>query len=112
MNEDFYELVENAIDAAFEKDVFLFNCYTYLKHSKTTRKQVREFIDSATAANVALTCADLELYVKGGDKTVRVAYAFLGKPKARKIHKYLQKILQDAVKYEVDRRPGRKKRSK
>jgi|TARA_R100000030_G_scaffold99248_1_gene90115 hypothetical protein len=112
MNDEFYELVENAIDAAFEKDCFLFNCYSYLKHTKTTRKQVREFINSTSAKNVALTCADLEAYIKGGDKTLREAYGFLGKPKARKIHKYLQKILTDAVKYEIDRKPGRKKRSK
>lgn len=112
MNDEFYELVENAIDAAFEKDCFLFNCYTYLKHSNTTRKQVRMFINSTSAKNVALTCADLESYIKGGDKMVREAYGFLGKPKARKIHKYLEKILTDAVKYEADRKPGRKKRSK
>ena len=112
MTEEFYELVENAIDAAFEKDCYLFNCYSYLKHTKTTRKQVREFINSTSAKNVALTCSDLESYVKGGDKTLREAYGFLGKPKARKIHKYLQKILHDAVKYEIDRKPGRKKRSK
>ena len=29
MNEDFYELVENAIDAAFEKDVFLKYCSSF-----------------------------------------------------------------------------------
>ena len=112
MEEEFYELVESAIDAAFEKDCYLFNCSTYLKYNKTTRKQVQGFINSTTAGNIALTCADLQTYIKGGDKVLREAYGHIGKPKARKIHKYLQKILLDAVEYEKTRRPGRKKRSK
>ena len=37
MNEDFYELVERAIDVAFEEDKYLFKCYNYLLAAKTTR---------------------------------------------------------------------------
>ena len=43
---------------------------------------------------------------------LREAYGHLGKPKARKISKYLLKILQDAWQYEIDKRPGRRKTSK
>ena len=64
--EEFYDLVEHAIDCAFEKDMYLFKCYTYLKHLPATRKQVREFIDSSTAKELALLVHDLEQYIKGG----------------------------------------------
>ena len=110
MNEDFYELVERAIDVAFEEDKYLFKCYNYLLASKTTRKQVREFIDSPTATSITALVTELELFIKGGDKTLR--YGHLGKPRARKIKTYLQGVLNDASRYEHDRRPGRKKRSK
>ena len=111
MEEEFYELVESAIDAAFEKDCYLFNCSTYLKYNKTTRKQVQGFINSSTAGNIALTCADLQSYIKGGDKVLREAYGHIGKPKQEDTQ-VSQKILLDAVEYEKTRRPGRKKRSK
>ena len=114
--EEFYDLVEHAIDAAFEKEMYLFKCYTYLKHIKATRKQVREFIDSSTAKQLALLVYDLEQYIKGGSDNehcqLREAYGHLGKPRARKLRKYLHGILSDAWQYELDRKPGRKKLSK
>tara|TARA_B100002019_G_scaffold283148_1_gene289238 strand:- start:3464 stop:3799 length:336 start_codon:yes stop_codon:yes gene_type:complete len=110
--EEFCELIERSIDVAFEQDKYLFRCYTYLKTSKTTRKDVRKFIDSTTANNVTSLISDLEQYIKGGNKVVREAYGHLGKPKARKILKYLTTIINDAVQYEKDRRPGRKKKAK
>ena len=114
--EEFYDLVEHAIDCAFEKDMYLFKCYTYLKHLPATRKQVREFIDSSTAKELALVISDLDAYIKGGSdnehQQLREAYGHLGKPRARKIRKYLYAILHDARQYEIDRKPGRKKLSK
>ena len=114
--EEFYGLVESAIDAAFEKNMFLFKPYNYLTHSKIKRKEIQEFIESSTAGELALTISDLDAYVKGGstpfNDQLREAYGHLGKPKARKISKYLLKILQDAWQYEIDKRPGRRKSSK
>ena len=31
--EDFYDLVEHAIDKAFEQEDYSFNCYDYLTHN-------------------------------------------------------------------------------
>ena len=45
MNDEFYELIESAVDAAFEQDLFLFKCYHYLKHNKVKRREIQEFID-------------------------------------------------------------------
>lgn len=110
--DELYELIERSIDVAFEQDKYLFRCYTYLKTNKMTRKKVREFIESSTATNVSLLVADLDAYIKGGNKQLREAYGHLGKPRARKIKEYLYSILSDAWQYEKDRRPGRKKRDK
>ena len=114
--EELYDLVEHAIDAAFEREMYLFDCLTYLKHMKATRKQAKEFIDSSTAKELALLVYDLEQYIKGGSDNehcqLREAYGHLGKPRARLIRKYLYAILHDARQYEIDKKPGRKKLSK
>jgi len=114
MNDEFYELVDRAVDAVFIQDMYLLRAYPYFKNMNATKKQVREFIESDTAKNLALTISDLDAYIKGGSDRehdlLREAYGHLGKPKARKIRKYLHAILQDAVQYEIDRKPGRKKK--
>ena len=114
--DDLYELVERAMDTAFKDDKYYFKCYNYLKSSKATRAFTRKLIESSTAGNIALTIADLDAYIKGGSDNehcmLREAYGYLGKPRARKIRKYLYSILHDAWQYELDRKPGRKKHSK
>ena len=110
--DDIEEMVERAVDLAFSDDKFYFKCYNYLKDSKATRAYTRKFIYSPTAGGLALTISDLDAYIKGGDKVLREAYGHIPKPEARKIRKYLYGILEDAWKYERDRRPGRKKVTK
>ena len=62
-----------------------------------------------------LTIYDLEDYLEGGNdsehKQLREAYGHLGKPEARKIKDYLYKILEDAWKYEQEKRPGRRRKA-
>tara|TARA_B100001250_G_C19357217_1_gene596044 strand:- start:51 stop:398 length:348 start_codon:yes stop_codon:yes gene_type:complete len=114
--DDIYDLVEHAIDYAFEREKYLFKMYRHLTYLKATRKQVREFIDSSTASELALVISDLDAYIQGGrdneHQQLREAYGHLGKPRARLIRKYLYAILHDARQYEIDRKPGRKKLSK
>ena len=77
---DIYDLIEHAIDNAFEGNMNL-KFYEYLKDNKTKKhKQLRE------------------------------GYGFIPKPQARKIKNYLQNILDDATRYSNDRRPGRRKK--
>lgn len=113
MKGEIYEVVEQAIDIAFSKQKFLLKFYSYLQNSKTKRKEVNEFIESSTAANLGLTVMELEKYLKGGNsnehKQLREAYGHIPKPQARKIKNYLYSILEDAWRYSNDRRPGRRK---
>jgi hypothetical protein len=112
--EEVYSIVEQAIDYAFIKDKFTFNFYEFLKSNKATKKQVEDFIESATSANLNNIVMDLDEYLIGGSddehKQLREAYGHYPKPHARKIRNYLYKILEDAWKYEKEKKSRRKKK--
>ena len=105
--------VEKAIDYAF-KGKFVLNFYDYLKVRGTKRVEAEEFIGSSTANEISSLVMDLDDYLEGGSdemhKQLREAYGHIPKPQARKIRNYLYKILEDAWKYNHDRRPGRRKK--
>jgi len=105
---ELYELIDKSIDLAMTEQKYLFKLYPYLKTNKWTRRQVNEFIESTSAAQLNEVILDLEGYIKGGDKTLREAYGDIPKPKARKIRDYLYSILKEAWEYHAERKPGRK----
>ena len=113
--ESVYDMLEHALELAFKGKMQL-KCYDYLKHRKTKKKEVDEFCESSTANEISETVIELEEYIKGGQdnnhKQLREAYGHIPKPQARKIKKYLYGILEDAWRYQIDRRPGRRKKSK
>ncbi len=98
--EDFYDLVEHAIDNAFLYGDYSFNCYKHLKSIEATSQQVREFINSSTAGNTALIIKDLSMYIEEDDPTSIEAYGHLGKEKAGLIKQYLYAILKDSWQFE------------
>ena len=109
--DEFYFLVERSIDVAMFEQKYLFNMYQHLKFNKARRRDATDFLNSSTAQNITQTADELKAFIKGGDKTLREAYAFLSKPQARKVVKYLDGLLDDARRYEYDRRPGRRPKS-
>ena len=112
---DIYDLVEHAIDNAFEGQMNL-KFYDYLKDSKIKKHEVDAFIDSTTANEINDLTEELEEYIKGGadndHKQLREGYGHIPKPQARKIRNYLESFLDDAKRYSHDRRPGRRKKTK
>ena len=110
---DIFDIVEHAIDYAFEGQMNL-KFYDYLKDTKTKKHEVDAFIESTTAAELSDLTLELEEYIKGGadneHKQLREGYGHIPKPQARKIKNYLYGILEDAWKYSHDRRPGRRKK--
>ena len=110
---DIFDLVEHAIDNAFEGQMNL-KFYDYLKDTKTKKYEVDAFIESTTAAELSDLTLELEEYLKGGadneHKQLREGYGHIPKPQARKIKNYLYGILEDAWRYSHDRRPGRRKK--
>jgi hypothetical protein len=116
METTFHEVhydVEKAIDYAF-KGKFVLNFYEYLKVKGVIKKEVEQFIQSRTVENIGEVITDLDTYLEGGSdnqhKQLREAYGHLSKPEARKIRNYLNGILEDAEKYNYDKRKGRRKK--
>ena len=116
MKDDFdnvYEMIEEALELAFEGKMTL-KFYEFLKWRKTTKAEVDAFLQSSTARELANEVVELEEYIKGGrdsnHQQLREAYGHIPKPQARKIMNYLGRILDDAVRYSHDRRPGRRKK--
>ena len=110
---DIFDLVEHAIDSAFEGQMNL-KFYDYLKDTKTKKHEVDAFIESTTAVELSDLTLELEEYIKGGadseHKQLREGYGHIPKPQARKIKNYLYGILEDAWRYSDDRKPGRRKK--
>ena len=116
MKEDFetvYDMLEHAIEYAFEGKMQL-KFYEFLKYRKTKKAEIDAFLKSSTVKEISDQVIELEEYIKGGSdndhKQLREAYGHIPKPQARKIKAYLGGILEDAVRYSYDRRPGRRKK--
>ena len=116
MKDDFenvYDMIEHAIEYAFEGKMQL-KFYEFLKYRKTTKAEIDAFLHSSTAKELADEVLELKEYIRGGKdsehKQLREAYGHIPKPQARKIMAYLGGILEDAVRYSYDRRPGRRKK--
>ena len=97
---DIYDLIEHAIDNAFEGKMNL-KFYEYLKDAKIKKNEIDEFISSPIASELGNLILDLGEYIKGGSDS---------EPQARKIRNYLESFLHDAERYSYDRRPGRRKK--
>ena len=112
--ETVYDMLEHAIEYAFEGKMQL-KFYEFLKYRKTKKVEVDAFLQSSTATEIGEAVLELKEYIKGGSdnnhKQLREAYGHIPKPKARKIQAYLAGILEDAVRYRHDKRPGRRKKN-
>ena len=116
MKEDFetvYDMIEHAIELAFVGKMQL-KFYEFLQYRKTKKAEVDSFLKSSTVQEITSQVIELEEYIKGGSdnnhKQLREAYGHIPKPQARKIKAYLNQIVEDAVRYQYDRRPGRRKK--
>ena len=110
---DMYDLIEHAIDNAFEGQMNL-KFYQYLKDNKIKKHVVDSFIESSTAAEISDITLELNEYLIGGQdnehKQLREGYGHISKPQARQIKEYLYGILEYSWRYSRDRRPGRRKK--
>ena len=111
--ETVYDMIEHAIELAFDGKMQL-KFYKFLEYRKTKKVEIEAFLQSSTAKEISDQILELEEYNKGGTdndhKQLREAYHHIPKPQARKIKNYLSSIIEDAVRYQHDRRPGRRKK--
>ena len=110
---DIYVAVDKAIDEVFKNDRFVLNFYQLATSLRLKREDMSEFLHSSVAQELKELVLQLDEYLKGGldneHQQLREAYGHISKPKARKIRTYLYGMIQDAYRYERDRKPGRKK---
>ena len=111
--ETVYDMIEHAIELAFDGKMQL-KFYDFLKYRKTRKAEIDSFVESSTAAEISDQVLELEQYIQGGadnnHKQLREAYGHIPKPQARKIKAYLYGILEDAWRYQRDRKPGRRRK--
>ena len=111
--EEVYYVLEEALELAFQGK-FVVRLYDYFQSRGVTKVEADQFLNSSTAKELADEVNELDEYIKGGrdsnHQQLREAYGHIPKPKARKIKMYLYGILQDAVRYSNERRPGRRKK--
>ena len=114
MDQEVYGIIEQSIDDAFTAFRFRLNLYDYFKVIKATRKDADDFIISSTSKEIKDLVTELDEYLKGGQdsehKQLREAYGHIPKPQARKIKQFLEGIIEDAIRYSYDRKPGRKRK--
>ena len=110
---DIYVAVDKAIDEVFKNDRYVLNLYQLATGLRLKRKDMSEFLHSSVAGELKNLVLELDEYLKGGrdshHQQLREAYGHISKPKARKIRNYLYGMIQDAYRYERERKPGRKK---
>jgi hypothetical protein len=114
MNTDIYNIVNEAIDNAVRFQKYQLNFYSFLKGETIKRVEIKSFLNSSLISQMRDEVAHLDLYLDGGPEVadLREVYGWMGKPRARKYKEYLMQIIEDAEKYEVEKRPGRKPGSK
>ena len=110
---DIYVAVDKAIDEVFKNDRYVLNLYKLATTLRLKRDDMSEFLHSSVAGELKNLVLELDEYLKGGrdshHQQLREAYGHIPKPKARKIRNYFYTMIQDAYRYERERKPGRKK---
>lgn len=111
---DIYFIVNQAIDDAVKTEKYQLNFYSFLKAESFKRTEIVNFLNSGLVSQMRDEISHLDLYLNGGPDVadLREVYGWMGKPRARKYKEYLMKIIEDAEKYEKEKRPGRKPGSK
>lgn len=113
-SDEIYNIVNTAIDIAVSNDKYQLNFYSFLRGENIKRPQITLFLQSNLVSQIRDEISHLDLYLDGGPDVadLREVYGWMGKPRARKYKEYLMKIIEDAEKYEYERRPGRKSENK
>jgi len=110
--EEIFNLVNVAIDTAITQQQYKLNVYDFAKTEKMKRKDMLHFLGSSLVSQIRDEIAHLDMYLNGGPADLTEVYGWMGIPRATKYRDYLYKMIEDAERYEKERRPGRKPGSK
>ena len=110
--DEIYSLVNGAIDLAVTDQQYKLNIYDYAKSEKMKRRDMVSFLNSSLVSQMRDEAKHLDMYLNDGPADVTAWYGWMGKTRATKYRDYLYKMIEDAERYEKERRPGRKPGSK
>jgi hypothetical protein len=105
-----YEVINSAIDLAVTSEKYNLNFYTFLKSSGAKRQEVISFLNSPLTSQIKDEISYLNLYITDSPEIsdIQEVYDWMGKSRAKKYKEYLLRMIEDAEKYEREKRPGRK----
>ena len=112
MSDEIYSLVNGAIDLAVTDQQYKLNIYDFAKSEKMKRRDMVSFLKSSLVSQMRDEAKHLDMYLNDGPADLTECYGWMGKPRATKYRDYLYKMIEDAERYEKERRPGRKPGSK
>ena len=112
MSDEIYSLVNGAIDLAVTDQQYKLNIYDFAKSEKMKRRDMVSFLNSSLVSQMRDEAKHLDMYLNGGPADLTECYGWMGKTRAAKYRDYLYKMIEDAERYEKERRPGRKPGSK
>lgn len=84
--------------------------YDQLKDLSIKRADVIDFLSSTSFECILCQINEIDMYLNGA-QNLSEAYEWMGKDKANSFKQYLESIILDVKQYEIDRKPGRKKRA-
>lgn len=112
MSDEIYSLVNGAIDLAVTDQQYKLNIYDFAKTEKMKRRDIVSFLKSSLVSQIRDEAKHLDMYLHGGPADLTECYGWMGTVRATKYRDYLYKMIEDAERYEKERRPGRKSGSK
>lgn len=113
-SDEIYEIVNTAIDLAVSEGRYNLDFYHFIKSADIKRSEILSFLKSSLVSQMKDEISHLDLYLSDSPNTVDLqeVYGWMGKSRAKKYKEYLFKIIQDAERYDNERKPGRKPGSK
>ena len=108
MSDEIYALVNGAIDLAVTDQKYKLNVYEFAKIENMKRRDMVSFLNSKLVSQIRDEIKHLDMYLNDGPADLTEVYDWMGKTRATKYRDYLSKMIEDAERYEQERRPGRK----
>jgi len=107
---DVSEWILSVINDAFYTENYSKKIYDEMKQSSIKRSDVLSFLNSNSFDSIICQVSEIDMYLNGA-QNLSEAYEWMGKERVINFKQYLQSIILDVTQYEIDRKPGRKKRA-
>lgn len=111
---EIYEIVNVAIDDAFLNKKYSIDVFDLLKTKNLKKEEVLIILESSLFVSIKHQIEELDEYLSqnASNSFFKESYEWMGLSRASEFRFFLNKILEDAKRYEQSKRRGRKSGSK